>query len=116
VLLGLPVALLLAGLGAVVGVAVVGLHQRWALLLLGIAACAAVMAALPPRWSTRPAYAAGLAVVVAVAATPRAEGDYLVGSDPQGYTLLGLALALVLGSVLSLARRPAAEPAGPPGS
>lgn len=98
-------AVALVGLGALVGLSLVGVHQRWLLLGLGVAASVAVLAALPRAVWARPPYAVGLAAVVGIAATPRGEGDYLIGADVQGYVVLGLTVALLVASVVTLGSR-----------
>jgi len=115
--LGLAVllSLLLVLLGAAVGLAVVGVHQSWPLLGLGVAAVVAVLVALPQAWWSRLPFAVGFAVVVVLAMVPRAEGDYLVGSDAPGYALLVLTLALVLAAVVTLPRPPSRRRADPAG-
>lgn len=94
--------------GAATAYPAVLVHARWWGLVLGLAACACVLAALPGRWWGRPAFALGWLGVVALAALPRAEGDYLVAADAAGYTLLVATLVVVLGSLVTLGgRRPA---------
>lgn len=85
------------------------MHQHWLLLLLGAVACVATATALPRGWWARPPFGIGVAVPVGLGATPRPEGDYLVGSDAHGYVLLALTLALVVGALVSSVRpRPGA--------
>lgn len=93
-------------LGAAVAVATVALHQLTWGLLLGVAASAAAVVALPPRWSTRPPFALAYAAVLAAASQTRPEGDYLVPAGTAGYVLLGLALVLLVVSVATQSRPP----------
>ncbi len=58
--------------------------------------------ALPGRWWGRLAFAVGWVAVVGLASVPRAEGDYLVGGDAAGYTLLVATLVVVTGSLVTL--------------
>jgi hypothetical protein len=97
----LAVPVLLAG--SATAYAAVLVHARWWGLLLGLAACACVLVALPGRWWGRPAFAVGWALVVALGALPRAEGDYLVAADTLGYTLLVATLVAVMGALVTLA-------------
>ncbi len=100
-----PTAVGLLVAGAATAVATVAVHQRWLFLLLAALATALVVLALPPGWATRLAFGLGWTLLVAWVVTPRAEGDYVVSSDPQGYTLLGLALLVLVFSVGTLPRR-----------
>lgn len=97
-LLALPVCVL----GATTAYATVLLHARWWGLALGLAACACALVALPGRWWGRLAFALGWVVVVGPATVRRAEGDYLIGADPAGYTLLVATLVVVMGSLVTL--------------
>jgi hypothetical protein len=90
--------------GAVTGLAAVLVHQRWWSLALVVAAVGATVAALPPGWRTRLPFALGFAAVLALAMTPRGEGDYLVAADAHGYVLLALGLAVVLTAIVTLPR------------
>lgn len=98
------VALGLLLAGAVVAVATVALHTIWWGLLLGALATAATMVALPPGWWLRAAFGVGWTGVVGYLSVPRPEGDYLISSDPSGYLLLGLALVVLMASLLTLPR------------
>lgn len=84
-------------LGAAVSLCTLALHDLWWGLALGLAATAATAAALPPRWWGRLAFALGWVALLAVATPRRAEGDYLVSGDVEGYVLLG-AGAVLLGA------------------
>ncbi|MDN4160224.1 hypothetical protein [Nocardioides abyssi] len=99
-------------LGAAVAVASVALHQLWWGLLLGVAASAAAVVALPARWTTRPPYALGYAAVLATTLQERPEGDFLVPAGGAGYLLLGLALVLLVVAVATLPRPGRSAPAG----
>lgn len=99
------VGLLVAGAGT--AVATVAVHQRWTFLLLAALATALVVVALPAGWATRLAFGLGWTLIVAWVVQPRAEGDFVVSSDPQGYALLALALLVLVFSVATLPRRAA---------
>ncbi len=91
---GLAAALAVAG--AATGLASVAVHDRlWGLPLAVLASLAGLLA-LPPRWSTRPPFAAGWGVLVLAAAQPRPEGDRLVDADGPGWLLVALAALLPL--------------------
>lgn len=84
-------------LGGGVAVCTVLLHgYPWG-LLLGLAATAAVLVALPGGWWSRLPFAVGWAAALVALTLERAEGDYLVASDASGYVLLA-AGAVVLGA------------------
>jgi len=106
-----PTAVGLLVAGAATAVATVAVHQRWPLLQLAGLATALVVVALPAGWATRLSFGLGWTVLVAWVVTPRAEGDYVVSSDPQGYALLGLALLVLVFSVATLPRRGHGSPA-----
>lgn len=99
-------------LGVVTGVAATMLHDRawgwWALAVAGsLAAGLAVRAGWP-----RLGFGVGWLLVVWLAASPRPEGDYLVGSGPRGLAFLGVALLLLVVCVTTIPvrrRRSAAE-------
>ena len=107
-LLALP--LLVAGV--LTGWAAVLLHARWWGLALGLAACAATLVALPPRWWGRLAFAVGWVVAVALGAAGRPEGDFLVAADAAGWTLLVSTLVVLVGSLVTIGRRRPAPTAG----
>jgi hypothetical protein len=90
--------------GAVTGVAAVAVHQRWWSLGLAAAAVLATVLALPAGWSTRLPFALGLAAVLGLAMTPRAEGDYLVPANGRGYLLLAVGALTFLIAVATLPR------------
>lgn len=93
-----------AATGAVTGVAAVAVHQRWWALCLAAAAVLATVLALPAGWSTRLPFALGMAVVLGLAMTPRAEGDYLVPANARGYVLLAVGALAFLIAVATLPR------------
>lgn len=96
--------------GATVGLCVVLLHDYWWGLLLGVATTAALLVALSPtRWG-RLAFALGWVTVVWRATTKRAEGDYLVSADANGYGLLAVGLVVLVTGIAGLRRpRPALD-------
>ncbi len=98
---------LMAGLAA--GVATVAVHQRWWWLALAVAATMAMLLAAPPGLWTRVPFAVGYAGMIGLASVPRPEGDYLLGSNAEGYTVLGLALGVVVAALATL-RRPGQSP------
>jgi hypothetical protein len=93
---------LLAGLAA--GVATVAVYQWWWGLLLATAATLAGLVAAPRGWWTRLPFAVGYAAAVTLLAVPRGEGDYLVASTAQGYVVIGLALVVLMGAIITLPR------------
>ena len=96
-------------LGAGTGIATVAVHDLSGWFLLAAVATAVTTYALPPGWWARLAFAVGWVAMVGWLAAPRAEGDYLISRDWQGYGVLGLALVLVVVSVATLPR-PRREP------
>lgn len=94
--------LLLAG--AVTGVATVALHELWWGLALAVAAVLAAVVALPAGWWSRLAFVVGFDVTVGWLTAPRSEGDYLVSQDVQGYAVLALSVALLVGALVTLPR------------
>lgn len=88
--------------GAATGVAAVALHQLvWGLVLAAVATVVTVVA-LPPGWWSRLAFVAGWVLMVGWLSFPRAEGDYLISQDWQGYTLLGFGLVLLVVAIGTL--------------
>ena len=62
-------------------------------------------------------YVVGVGGLIALAAIPRPEGDYLIASNLGGYALLTWAMALVVGGIVSsVPRRRTADPQAPPGT
>lgn len=102
------VAIVLAPAGAATALATVALHQLWWGFLLGSVATAATLWALGGGWTTRLPFGVGWTALVAWVLPPRAEGDYVVGSDPAGYALMAFAL-LVLGFSIATLPRPRAS-------
>lgn len=98
----LPAALGLLAAGAVTGVAAVALHGLWWGFVLAVAAVLAAVVALPAGWWSRLAFVVGFDAVVGWLTVPRAEGDYLVSQDWQGYALLAVGLALLVGALATL--------------
>lgn len=99
--------------GAVVGACAAVLSSLWWGALVGVLASAGAVAALPAGWRSRVPFALGWAVVVLRLALRRPEGDYVVAADAGGYALLGLGVALVVASVVSVPA-PAPRPESPP--
>lgn len=99
-------------LGAGVAVCTVLLHgYAWG-LVLGLAATAASLVALPGGWWARLPFAAGWVAALGVLTLERSEGDYLVAGDGSGYALLaGGAVVLGVGFVGLLPRRATAPDA-----
>jgi hypothetical protein len=91
-------------LGAGTGIATVALHDLPWWLLLATVATAVTTYALPPGWWSRLAFVVGWIAMVGWLALPRAEGDYLISQDWQGYAVLGLGLVLVIVGVATLPR------------
>ncbi|MEQ6902527.1 DUF6113 family protein [Nocardioides sp. YIM 152588] len=86
-------------LGAAVGTCTVLLHDYWWGMVLGLAATAATLVALPGGWGRVP-FGAAWSVVVVVLSLSRPEGDFLVSADVAGYLLLlGVPVVLVAGLV-----------------
>ena len=92
--IALTVGLLVLGLA--VGLASVAVHSTWWGLPLAVVTTALTAYAAPAGWKTRIPFVLGWAVVVAVLAVPRSEGDFLIASDVPGYALLGFGLVLVV--------------------
>lgn len=97
---GLGAVLLVTGTAT--GVAASVLHQRWWGLALGVGSALVATGAAPAGWTGRGLFVAGWLVAVGLAVSPRAEGDYLVPADAQGYTLLGATLVLVVVVLVTL--------------
>ena len=89
-------------LGAIVGIASVGVHNTWWGLPLALVTTAASAYALPGGWTGRAPFALGWSVVVAALALPRPEGDFLISGDVNGYVLLGCGLVLLVASLVTL--------------
>lgn len=100
------VAVVLAVVGAVTGVAAIALHTRgWGFAFVAVATLTALLA-LPAGWSTRVALALGWEVPVLRAGLAEGPGgDVVVSGDLAGYALLVLALVVALAAVLTLPTR-----------
>ena len=96
------VGLLLAG--AATGIATVALHHLWWGLVLATVATVATVVALPPGWWSRLAFVVGWDLMVGWLTFPRAEGDYLITQEVQGYAVLALGLVLLVVAVATLPR------------
>lgn len=94
--------------GAITGLTTVAVHELVWGLVLAVAATAVTVLALPPGWWSRLAFVVGWVAIVGWLTLPRAEGDYLISQDWQGYVVLGFGLLLL---VLGLATLP--RPGGP---
>ncbi len=79
----------LLAVGAGTGLAGVALHDLTWGLALTVAATAFALLALPAGWWTRLPFALGWTLMVAWLVPTRPEGDYALGQDWQGYTMLG---------------------------
>jgi hypothetical protein len=100
-------ALAAAGLlvaGAVTGVATVALHELWWGLALASLATVVAVVALPAGWWSRLAFVVGWDLMVGWLTFPRAEGDYLISQDVQGYAVLALGLVLLIVGIATLPR------------
>lgn len=102
----LPVAVLLLGLGVLVGALSALVHGLVVGLVLLVLATGATAFALPGGWSTRLPFGLGWLAAVFYASRPRPGGGYLVASDAHGYTLLALGVLLLLFCTTTLRRRP----------
>ncbi len=97
---GLAVGLLVVGLA--VGLASVAVHSLWWGLPLALVATALTAYAAPQGWAGRLPFVLGWAVVVAVLAVPRGEGDFLIAGDVHGYALTGFGLMVVVAALVTL--------------
>ncbi|GAB4002843.1 hypothetical protein GCM10028772_04780 [Nocardioides ultimimeridianus] len=94
----------------------VALHGYGWGLLLGLAATAATLVALPGGWARMP-FAVGWCALVIYASQVRPEGDFVIGQDPSGWTVLGSGIVvLIAGMVGARARPPVVPPEGEPSS
>jgi hypothetical protein len=96
------VGLLLAG--AATGVATVALHDLWWGLVFGGLATVVAVFALPAGWWSRLAFVVGWDLAVGWLAFPRAEGDYVISENAQGYAVLALGLVILVVGVATLPR------------
>lgn len=104
--LGIGTAVAAAVLGAGVSLCAVALHGYWWGLVLGLAATAATLVALPGG-PGRLGFAVGWAFLLGAVAPQRSEGDYVVGSDLAGYVLLGAGVLVFMSGFVGLIHRPA---------
>ena len=93
----------LLALGLVAGLAAVLVHGRTWGLVLGLAAPATTLWALPRGWWSRGAFALGWAGIVTAATGTRPEGDYLIAAAPRGYALLAGVPVLLIAALATLA-------------
>lgn len=98
------VAALLLVAGAATALATVALHTYGWGFLLGAAATLVTLVAVGAGWWTRLAFGLGWVGFVAWVTPARAEGDFAISSDPAGFGLLALALAVIVYSVATLPR------------
>ena len=99
---------LMAGLAA--GIGTVAVHSNgWGWLTLAVATTVAMLVAAPPGLWTRVPFGVGYAGMVGLASIPRPEGDYLLGSNLEGYAVLGTALVVLVVAIATL-RRPGQSP------
>jgi len=104
-------AVALAAAGAVSGVAGVAFHRElWGWLLAVVGATAALLA-LPPGW-LRTGFGVGWVAALMLAALGRGEGDWAIGSDLAGYSLLaaGLVHLGLVTATLPVGRAGAVDP------
>ena len=97
--------------GAATAVATVAVHQLVWGFALALAAVAVAVFALPPGWWSRLAFVTGWVVMVGWLTVPRAEGDYLISQDWQGYGVLVFGMVLLVVGLATLPRpaRPAPD-------
>jgi hypothetical protein len=105
---------LLAGVGLLVagaatGVASVALHELVWGFVLAAAATLVTVVALPAGW-LRLAFVVGWVALVGWLTVPRAEGDYVISQDWQGYSLLAIGLAILVSGVATIPRPPRSSP------
>jgi hypothetical protein len=98
------VAALLLVAGAATALATVAVHSYGWGFLLGAAATLAALFAVGAGWSTRLAFGLGWVGFIAWVTPARTEGDFAISSDPAGFGLLALALAVVVYSLATLPR------------
>ena len=96
------VAVLMLVGGAAAGTASVLVHAyAWGLALAALAAVATLVA-LPPGWWRRLPFALGWCLALALFTKVRPGGDNLVPATIDGYLLLALGVAVLLGGVVGL--------------
>ena len=96
--------------GAVTAVATVAVHDLVWGFVLATVTTVVVAFALPPGWWARLPFVIGWVGMVGWLTVPRAEGDYLISQDWQGYGILALALVLTVATVATLPRPARAAP------
>lgn len=97
-------------LGVAVALCAVALHGYLWGLLLGLAATAATLVALPAGWARIP-FGAGWAGMVGYCTQKRPEGDFVIAQDRDGWILLGAAVVVLICCLIGTrARLPVAPP------
>ena len=95
-------------LGSTVALAAVLVH-RSGLLVLALAVVTSLVTADRFRRGTRPsvasAFCLGWVAMLGLVLAGRPEGDWAIGSDLAGYTLMGTALAMIVLGVAALSGR-----------
>ncbi|GAA4697722.1 hypothetical protein [Nocardioides conyzicola] len=99
--------------GAATAVATIAVHELVWGFVLALAATAVTVFALPPGWWSRLAFVAGWVVMVGWLTVPRAEGDYLISQDWQGYGVLGFGMVLLVVGLATLPRPGRSAPDAP---
>ena len=108
--------LLIGGLfligGLMIGTAAVLVHDTWWGLPLAILSTAATARALTAG-APRVGFSLGWAIAVGVFAVPRPAGDYLVASGFTGYTMLIMALVVMIAAMATVPPRSSRSPGAP---
>lgn len=113
VLGAVALVVLLVAAGAWTGLCAVAVNGiAWA-LLLGVAATAAAIRALPGG-RPRLAFTAGWLGVLVLALLGRPEGDWAIVADWHGYTLLGAGVCFLAYGIATVPRRAAKQGNGRP--
>jgi hypothetical protein len=97
-------------LGVLVSLAALAVHRSglgWLLLAAVTSLAAGWMLRATARPRLASSYCLGWLVVFGIAVLGRREGDYVLASDAAGYTLMGVAFALVVLAVSALPGRQA---------